>query len=192
MCGRLDIVSHPLIDLVSEQFGFEFHAQTNRDLRPTQQVEVIGSVNELPQQVTTHWGIQPDWAKRILINAQSESVMTKPTFKSAFALHRCVVPCSGWYEWKMEEGCSKKTKYLFSHAKDQPLYMAGIYYPMAEDDVRLVTLTTAPTEQCEFYHKRMPLLIRPAELKFWLTSEASGTQPLLEAPADLPLTIRAV
>lgn len=74
MCGRLDIVSHPLTQLVSKQLGLDFHVQTNRDLRPTQQVEVVGSFNDKPQQFSTHWGIQPDWAKRILINAQAETV----------------------------------------------------------------------------------------------------------------------
>lgn len=192
MCGRLDIVDPPLAQLVSKQFGFDFHTETNRDLRPTQPVEVLARPDNVTQQLSTHWGIQPSWSKRILINAQSETVATKPTFKSAFNLHRCVVPCSGWYEWKVEEGQSQKTKYHFKHADDQPLYMAGIYYPSTDNDMRLVTLTTAPTKQCYPYHHRMPLLVNPAELQYWLASDADKLKPLLVAPNDVRLTIKVI
>ncbi len=57
------------------------------------------------------WGIKPSWAKRIIINAQAETVSIKPTFTHSFEKHRVIVPCSGWYEWREEQG--KKVKYLF-------------------------------------------------------------------------------
>ncbi|MDN7135978.1 SOS response-associated peptidase [Pseudidiomarina terrestris] len=188
MCGRLDINDHQLTRFVSEQLGLNFTTQTNHDLRPTQQVEIVAYEQEL-QQLSSSWGIQPQWAKRPLINAQAETAATKPTFKAAFKLHRCVVPCSGWYEWKAEEGQSKKTKYLFTHPDEQPFYMAGLYFPMTDGENRLVTLTTAPTPQCLEYHHRMPLLVRPDEVTFWLTSNAEALDPLLHAPQDIPLSI---
>lgn len=49
--------------------------------------------------------------------------------------------------------------------------MAGICYPNAEF-TQLVTLTTEPTEKCKAYHGRMPMLIRPFEIDFWLQTEA--------------------
>ncbi|MGQ4277593.1 SOS response-associated peptidase [Pseudidiomarina sp. E22-M8] len=188
MCGRLDINDHQLTRFVSEQLGLDFHTRTNRDLRPTQQVEIVAYEQEL-QQLSSTWGIQPQWAKRPLINAKTETVASKPTFKAAFKLHRCVVPCSGWYEWKAEAGQSKKTKYLFTHPDEQPFYMTGLYFPMTDGENRLVTLTTAPTPQCLEYHHRMPLLVRPNEVKFWLTSKAEELDPLLQAPEDIPLRV---
>lgn len=193
MCGRLNVVSDPLCQLVTEQLGFKFDTPTNHDLRPTQMVAAITTPinhNGL-QQLNTQWGIQPQWAKRIIINAQAESVATKPTFKRSFKQFRCVVPCSGWYEWQQEEGQPRKTKYLFAEAHNQPLYMAGIYFPHLEHQAQLVTLTTAPTKQCAQYHHRMPLLIRPSEVEFWLNSEADALAPLLQAPADIELVISA-
>lgn len=188
MCGRLNIVDDPLCRLVTEQLGLPFHAATNQDLRPTQEVQVVSAAGAGVQQLPTHWGIKPGWATRLLINAQAETVASKPTFKRAFAEHRCLVPCSGWYEWQQLEGQSRKTKFLFHEAAGQPLYMAGIYYPHA-DGAQLVTLTTAPTEQCAAYHHRMPLLIRPAEAQFWLHSRADKLAPLLVAPEDIALVV---
>ncbi|RUO59219.1 SOS response-associated peptidase [Pseudidiomarina marina] len=193
MCGRLNVVTDPLCQLVTEQLGLKFHAPTNQDLRPTQQVEVITTTqrHDLLHQLSTEWGIQPSWANRILINAQAETVATKRTFQLAFKQHRCVVPCSGWYEWQQQEGQSRKTKYLFSEATGQPLYMAGIYFPHVDSRAQLVTLTTAPTEQCAAYHHRMPLLIRPTEVEFWLNSQAEALTPLLAAPEDIALNVVA-
>lgn len=57
----------------------------------------------------------------------SQTVAEKMTFKQAFSLHRCLIPCSGWYEWRAEMG-AKKTKYLFTQADKTPLLMAGICF----------------------------------------------------------------
>jgi len=47
------------------------------------------------------WGIIPAWTreKRLLINAQSEAVREKGSFKESFNRHRCLVPADGFYEW---------------------------------------------------------------------------------------------
>ncbi|MFP8845517.1 SOS response-associated peptidase [Shewanella baltica] len=186
MCGRISIDSF-LANTVSLQLGVPFNPQTNLDLRPTEQVSVIMMADSKLQQLDCTWGIKTAWSKKLLINAQAETVREKKTFASAFASHRCVVPCSGWYEWR-EEG--KKQKYLFSHDKGEPLYMAGIRYPNAEF-TQLVTLTTEPIEKCKAYHGRMPLLISLFEIDFWLQTEAVMLEALLCHPKDIDIAIRA-
>lgn len=76
---------------------------------------------------------------------------------------------SGWYEWR-DEGGPRKAKYQFQAADGSEIYMAGIWYPAQADEVTpaLVTLTTQPDELCAQYHNRMPLLISPDEISFWL------------------------
>ena len=93
-------------------------------------------------------GTKPTWAKRLIINARSETVSKKETFKEAFATNRCLVPCTGWYEWRDEEGAGK-TKYLLTHSSgDIPFFMAGI--TISDDGInqQLVTLTTRPNKKC--------------------------------------------
>ncbi len=121
--------------------------------------------------------MQPSWAKKPLINAQYETVSEKKTFKKAYAEHRCIVPCCGWYEWK-DEGAARKQKYLFQYKVDYPLFMAGIYY---ESDIpELVTLTTSANEQCAKYHPRMPLLIESNLIQQWLKAPISLVSPTKE------------
>lgn len=182
MCGRLNVIDDPLAQIVSDQLGIRFSVQTNRDLRPTQLVETVGCGPQGLQQQPTVWGIQPPWAKRLLINAQAETVVAKRTFRQAFAERRCLVPCSGWYEWR-DEGGPHKRKYLFEHADAQPLYMAAIWYPAQpeEDPPRIVTLTTPPNLRCAEYHDRMPVLVLPGDIDAWFGTRPDALQPLMAA-----------
>ncbi|MCD8549301.1 MAG: SOS response-associated peptidase [Shewanella xiamenensis] len=126
MCGRLTIDGLALADRVSAQVGVPYHPQTNLDLRPTEQVTVIGLPKDQLSSINCTWGIKPNWSKSLLINAQAETVREKKTFANAFAHHRCVVPCSGWYEWR-DEGGKRKQKYLFSHAVNSHCIWLGIF-----------------------------------------------------------------
>jgi len=175
MCGRFNIIDDPLTQFVCHIFGIEFSTTSNSSVCPSESVATIGYANGTIQQINATWGIQPAWANRLLINAQSETVATKPTFKSSFENSRCLVPMSGWYEWKkLEHG--KKQKYLFEN-DSQAMFMAGILF---DDNSKFVTLTTEPTEQCAEYHHRMPLLINDNDAEFWLAAPSSELSGMLE------------
>ncbi|GAP77005.1 hypothetical protein W04_3584 [Pseudoalteromonas sp. SW0106-04] len=113
-----------------------------------------------------------------MINAQAETAREKKTFRQAMQSHRCLIPCSGWYEWR-DEGDKRKQKYLFSGSKVHALFMAGIYYPN-DLGAQLITLTIRPNSKCSQYHGRMPLLIHPEDIDYWLWSSADELTPLME------------
>lgn len=182
MCGRLNIIDHPLSQIVSETLGINFHSHSNDNLCPSETVSTIVQSNEKVSQVNMHWGIQPAWSKRLLINAQSETVAIKPTFAKAFAAHRCLIPCSGWYEWRTEQ--NKKQKYYFSQVEQQPLYMAGVSYFSLNQSPQVVTLTTKPNALCEQYHHRMPVLILPENINAWFQTSSDNLSPLMIAVSD--------
>lgn len=177
MCGRMNVINDPLCQIVSDTLGIKFWADSNHDLCPSQKTATITAINGIYQQQDANWGIQSSWSKRLLINAQSETVAEKPTFKHEFNHNRCLVPCSGLSEWRVEEG--RKVKYLFSHVDNQPIYMAGIAYQ--SETPQLVTLTTSPNERCKLYHKRMPVLILPENIHYWFNSASEYLSPLMQA-----------
>ena len=125
-------------------------------------------------------------SKKLIINAQAETVATKPTFKQSFQRQRCLVPCNGWFEWRKEEG--KKVKYYFDHVDKQPLYMAGILFK--HEVTELITLTTAPNETCGHYHKRMPALILPENTEYWSNSPAEQLAPLMHCVDDNQIKVQ--
>ena len=179
MCGRFSVINEEISDRVSELLGISYSTTTNTDLCPSQFVSAIAADGNSYQQGELVWGIKPEWAKRLLINAQAETAAQKATFKQAYASNRCLVPMSGWYEWRTQADTNKKEKFFFSHSGGQPLFMAALWF--AGQPNQLVTLTTSPNPLCALYHKRMPLIILPEHIDYWLKGAQEQLQPLLGA-----------
>ena len=83
------------------------------------------------------WGLIPPWAKeakegRKFFNARAETVHEKPTYRKAFQSRRCLVPVSGWYEWK--QGSKPKQKYYITPKDEQPVFFAGIWQNRKDKD----------------------------------------------------------
>ena len=189
MCGRIDIQPNNINEAVKAGFGVDWDTKENRDLRPTQLVDALLSAPTGFVQTSLQWGIRPSWSKQLLINAQAETVATKQTFRDSFKFRRCVIPCSGWYEWKIFEEDGQKQKFRFHAPDESPLFMAGIWFGESTTPSQLVTLTTHPTPQCAQIHHRMPLLLPPDEVTTWLNGPLPKLEPLLKAPL-LPLALQ--
>ncbi|WP_329255677.1 SOS response-associated peptidase [Actinoallomurus sp. NBC_01490] len=123
------------------------------------------------------WGLVPFWAKDVsigarLINARVETAHEKPAFRRAFALHRCVVPADGYYEWQATDG--GKQPHFIRPADGGILAMAGLYAVWRSPDAaggRLLTctiLTTEATDDVGRIHDRMPMLVEPERFGAWL------------------------
>lgn len=190
MCGRIDILPNKIGDAVKAGFGVKWEGKENRDLRPTQMVDTLQADFQGFTQVCLQWGITPPWGRHLLINAQAETVATKMTFRESFRSRRCVIPCSGWYEWKVLES-SQKQKFRFHAPDESPLFMAAIWFSETDSTNQLVTLTTKPTQQCAQIHHRMPLLLLPSEVSTWLNGPLSKVEQLLKAPL-FPLVLQPV
>jgi putative SOS response-associated peptidase YedK len=142
------------------------------------------------------WGLVPAWAKERTIgyktiNARSETVAERPAYRAAFRYRRCLVPASGFYEWrKTPRG---KVPY-FIHLPNEPLFaFAGLWeswHGPEGDELRTFTiLTTTPNALMAPLHDRMPVIL-PRELEaVWLDlaeTQASALVPLLRPyPADV-------
>jgi putative SOS response-associated peptidase YedK len=124
------------------------------------------------------WGLVPFWAKDVsigarLINARVETAHEKPAFRRAFALHRCLVPADGYYEWQATEGGGKQPHFI-RPADGGVLAMAGLYEVWRSPDAaggRLLSctvITTAATDDVGRIHDRMPMLVEPDRFGAWL------------------------
>ena len=148
------------------------------------------------------WGLVPSWAKypaigSRLINARVETVDSKPSFRSAFAKRRCLLPADGFYEWMkvQDQGKARKQPYYIHRADGGVLAFAGLYelwrdrsvpedHPQAWLWTSVIITTSAPDEAGRI-HERMPMVIDPARWGDWLdpaNSDAAHVHALL-APA---------
>lgn len=112
------------------------------------------------------------WQKQsLLINARSETILEKPSFRNTIYKNRCIVPCTCYYEWtKLKE---KASFYL----ADQMLYMAGIY----END-QFVILTTKANPSVNSIHNRMPLILDKKLCRAWLQDSSALISILQSIP----------
>ena len=187
MCGRLNVIDDYFVQTLCDQLGLQFNTTSNSDLRPSQKVDVI--VAPL-RQMQVIWGIQPSWSKGLIINAQSETVGEKKTFRKAFHLRRCLVPCNGWYEW-CDEGKPQKQRYRFYHVDDEAMLMAGIWFE-ADKCNQLVTLTSNANRFYRVFHNRMPTLIPSDSAETWLSGTPSEASQLLQPFESAWLNAEAV
>ena len=137
------------------------------------------------------WGLVPHWAKDLkigsrLINARAETVATLPAFRDAFESRRCLIPASGFYEWRKDGPTN--TPYAIVPT-DAPLFaFAGLWENwrdrQAGDDaewIRTCTIVTGePNELVAPIHNRMPVILPQEAWARWLGEETVHRDDLLE------------
>lgn len=200
MCGRYTVFTEQeIIEIreILEDIGRRFAKDKvrNGEIYPTDPAPLLlpaegGRWDARP----VRWGF-PRWDnKGVIINARAETAFDKPTFRSSLMTRRCVVPATGFFEWKHVEGVKNKEKYLIRLPDEPMLYMAGIYHFFKGTDglesPRFVILTTAANKDMAPLHDRMPVILRSHERKSWLF-DADSAGSLLTRPGP-PLVIRQV
>lgn len=129
------------------------------------------------------WGLIPSWAKdpsigSKMINARSETVQEKPSFRNAFARRRCLILADGFYEWQRQAGKGPSTPYYFYSSRRKPFAFAGLWEtwrsPQGEDWRTCTILTTRANGVVSPVHERMPVILSGGQMQSWLTSAAVG------------------
>ncbi len=194
MCGRYTLY-HDEEDL-SELFALDAFPWTPRyNIAPTQWVPIVRTGSDGARgRLDARWGLVPAWVKdpsafkMLLFNARSETVGEKPAFRDAVRRARCVVPASGFYEWRVDGAGAKVPHYV--HRRDgAPLALAGLFAERPQGDPRFsaAILTTEPNALMAELHDRMPVILEPAALERWLDPsirDLAGLEDLLRPAAD--------
>ena len=200
MCGRFVLIS-PTDDLVAE---FSIVDRPNLfpryNIAPTTPVLVL--LGDGPGVTHMRWGLIPAWVKdpakfTLLINARSETVAEKPSFRNAFRRRRCIVPADGFYEWRRQDG--SKQPYFIHRADGRLMAMAGIWEswmgPNGEEQDTVALLTTAANEDIAAIHDRMPVILERDNYMRWMTTpevEVTSLADLLRPSMNGTLAVRAV
>jgi putative SOS response-associated peptidase YedK len=194
MCGRYTVSS---AEEVAEAFDVEsypsFGARYN--VSPGQVVAVVGHKADGLRRglALLRWGLVPSWANDPKsgpkpINARSETVLDKPTFRDSFKEKRCLIPSSGFYEW-LKAGRVKRPHHI--RLKGGGLFaFAGLWDVWKGDEEQVATcciLTTTANELVRPLHDRMPVILTPDQYDPWLRNDTpvDQLQAMLQPyPAD--------
>lgn len=190
MCGRYAL-SHP--EHIATRFDI-----TSADYEYAPSFNVApGTYNPIVTQNSPKiaslmkWGLIPHWAKdeKIgykMINARAETIDEKTSFKNAFRSKRCIVPTSGFYEWKQLE--NTKIPYFITLDEEELFGLAGIYEewtsPTGELLKSYAIITTQPNNLMADIHTRMPVILPKESEDEWLRSEDQGFLKSLLKPYD--------
>lgn len=186
MCGRF--LLEPRTPQVVRQFfdvTEELDYAPRWNMAPTQESWVVRRSPEGGREIANlRWGLVPSWAKDAaaasrLINARSETAAEKPSFRSAWKARRCVVPSTGWYEWRTEGG--RKQPWLLRAADSEFTAFAGLWehwQSSGQPALESFTILTAPAipELAELHH-RMPVVLHRDWIAAWLDDPHAGVLP---------------
>jgi putative SOS response-associated peptidase YedK len=187
MCGRFTLSIDPAsLQDAFPAFLFPSQIPPRYNIAPTQPILV------LPNDGTNRadyfvWGLIPSWSKdpaigSRLINARAESLAEKPSFRSAYKYHRCLIFADGFFEWQVRPEGLPKLPQLIRLKSGQPFAFAGLWEHWQSPDgseIKSATIiTTTPNKMMAPIHDRMPVILPSPTYARWL-------DPKAHAPVDL-------
>jgi putative SOS response-associated peptidase YedK len=187
MCGRYTLTVSA--EQLQHAFGLERLPATHPryNIAPHQAAPIIvaGLTREL---VFARWGLLPKWAKSEkvaskMINARAETLREKPAFKPLLADHRCLVPCTGFFEWR-PVGRRKQPIYIRPTHADHVMAMAGLWStwqtPEHQPLMTYTVITTGPNALVQPIHDRMPVFLDHEGQQRWLSGKAHDLDALTD------------
>lgn len=187
MCGRYTLTSPA--EALRALFDLEIADPDvpRFNIAPTQQIIWVRmSESGTYEAQRGRWGLVPFFSKdpaggdALLLNARSETVAVKPSFRAAFKRRRCLIPADGFFEWKKVG--EKKQPYHIRLQGMHPFAIAGLYEHWSGKDGTSVDsctlITTAPNKLMTEIHDRMPVILDQENYRTW-------TDPKIDDPAIL-------
>ena len=197
MCGRFTLTAD--VNSLQETFPWvnippEITPRYN--IAPTQPVAVVP--NDGKNRLDFYnWGLIPSWAKdpsigSRMINARSETLAEKPSFRTAFRRRRCLVLTDGFYEWQKQPDGKTKIPMYIRLRSEKPFAFAGLWEVWDSKDGSTILsstiITSAPNDFMRSIHNRMPVILPQEDYQTWLTPGEGDQDQLSEMlrpyPAD--------
>lgn len=193
MCGRYSLI---FIDDLGKRFRIfdpMLGIRSHFNVAPSQMMPVIVHHHGQAGMVMMQWGLIPRMTRDPKIsvhpiNAKGETLTERPMFRNLLQTQRCLVPASGFYEWK-REGTRKIPFYI--HLKDAPLFaIAGLYDVWYDANTTAhptyTIVTTAANELVAPLHDRMPVILKRGDEDRWLTGDAPAPDEMKKILGPYP------
>ncbi len=186
MCARFSLTGP--VENLRKLFGFAQspNIRARYNIAPTQEIWAIRNcINpDYPTELfSARWGLVPSWSKTSgnaarLINARSETVSEKPSFRSAYKSRRCLIPANSFFEWQ-KIGKSGKQPWRVGLKNWEIFTFAGLWEnwksPEGEQIKTCTILTTVANDEMSYIHDRMPVIIAPKDHQKWLSGQDDKT-----------------
>ncbi|MEO7223112.1 MAG: SOS response-associated peptidase [Devosia sp.] len=179
MCGRYAFLLPPEAMVALFKVLNEVDYPPRYNITPTQPIVAIVERQGRRTAELFRWGFVPGWVKdprefSLLINARSESMAEKPSFRDALRNSRCIVPATGYYEW-MKGADGQRRPYYITSNETETMAFAGLYStwagPNGEEVDTVCIVTVDPNLEISGVYDRMPAILRgQAAIEAWLNT----------------------
>lgn len=198
MCGRFTNAAK------KEQIRKEFKVSVNNsatdaprfNIAPSQMIDVVFEPETERIISQLKWGLVPSWAKDAdignrMINARSETLREKPSFREAFKSRRCIIPTTGFYEWKKATGGNAKQPFYFYLNDKEVFGFAGLWEEWMDNQTgqlleTCAIITTEANAVLQPIHDRMPVILKEQDYDEWLDAKVKNTNRLQEILVPYP------
>jgi putative SOS response-associated peptidase YedK len=169
--------------------------QPSYNVAPTQNIPCIIHKDNKRIIKPMRWGLIPSWEKNIkngarYINARKETIKSKPAFKNAFYHRRCIIPATGYYEWKKTK--HQNQAHFFTLTNTSPMAFAGIWEEWQNNTCEVISsfaiITTHANRIVSPVHDRMPVLLNPDGYDRWLDTSRSESNYFFQMISDNLMT----
>ncbi|MCX6149891.1 MAG: SOS response-associated peptidase family protein [Ignavibacteriales bacterium] len=163
MCGRFEskniekMVENLFRELnLKVEVDEEISKRSQEDIRPTEKILSVILKEDIYRLTKVHWGIKFKEDSPLIFNSRIETIKEKTYWNKLLANNKCIVPMTGFYEWKTEG--RKKIKYKM-FLPDQPIFFVpAIYHKDKEEKIYASLITTVPNKFIAQIHHRMPVI----------------------------------
>lgn len=181
-----------MISDIAEEFSTnsapELSLPADWNIKPTNEVYIIKNqaIEIASWGMIAHWSKSDDEAAKSqssAINARSESVHEKPTFKAAFRSNRCLLPASGYYEWASELGKYKTKQPIYISRDDGKLLaLSGVFQSWTSPSGRVIQsvaiITRQAVGQLAQVHSRMPVFLPRERWQDWMNPKVNDVEKI--------------
>lgn len=201
MCGRYALFAEK--EKIEETFGIQSDDLSifisNYNAAPGTDLPVVlvgkGSTRKIGR---LRWGLIPSWAEDTsigysMINARSETLTEKASFKKPFQRHRCLIPVSGFYEWQRIG--KTKIPYFARSLEQEVMGLAGLFDRWEKGEELHYTftiITTSANSLLKPLHDRMPVILQSEQFEQWLDPLNSKVDQLMPFLVPYPTEKMAI
>jgi putative SOS response-associated peptidase YedK len=198
MCGRFVLVLNA--DEIQEEFGTEDAPSSwmpDYNVSPSKNIPVLTAENPLNWRFIK-WGLNRNYNQqsRFIINIRKETLEEKNTFKHLLKNKRCLIPTSGFYEWKKEASQKKSSPFYFSILGDHPIAFAGVWDESTLENkqgAEFAIITCPANQVVSQVHGRMPVILDNEACKLWMSNiELGDALGLLKSYSNAKMNCIAV
>ena len=185
MCGRFvgafsaEVLMEEMSDALSEanmtiSSGDDSLFSPNYNTAPTHTVPILRHRESVVVVDPMQWGLVPSWSKdptvgSKLINARSETITEKPSFRQSVHGRRCIIPMSGFYEWDRTDP-KRKVPFFVTREDGCLMLVAGIWTPSPALEGRhtFSLITRESVDDLSHIHSRSPVEFHADDALEWM------------------------